>query len=182
MDGMRTSVSIYTVLCSIEMIVNIVFVLVEQNLASQIRTSFVFLSLFTQLIIYRCSKFSSNTFIYLLVGRRILLNGIGIAMLRSGFFEIEGLSNECTYLVGEALFIVTAFIYDIVLLSPTYKFSYFIYCPIYAVTHLIYMYLRYDMDDPKIFSFNMSVILVILSNVFIFFYTIQTLDLSRFFQ
>ena len=80
------------------------------------------------------------------------------------------------------MYFVLAYIIDATLLSPSLVFTALIYGPIYATTHLIQMYMRYDMSDSQVFLFNVALVFIIISNALCIYYIIQTRELSRFYQ
>ena len=70
------------------------------------------------------------------------------------------------------MYFVLAYIIDATLLSPSLVFTALIYGPIYATTHLIQMYMRYDMTDSSVFSVNIGLIITIIIFAFLLYYTI----------
>ena len=84
-------------------------------------------------------------------------------------------------LVGELVCILIAFFFFIFLLSPTLNFTLYLYCPIYVVSHIAYMYTRYDMTNQYVLGLNMTIVITLAVTGFFLFYTLQMRELSRFF-
>ena len=99
----------------------------------------IFLGFLTMLGIFWSSRRSSDTFVYLLVGQRLIYHCIFLAVMSLVFaYEVDEseIMKEILY-ISEAIYFMFALILHITILAPTAVFAYFIYCPIYVGGHLI---------------------------------------------
>ena len=94
---------------------------------------------------------------YVLPIVRVWLLGWLLLSLNSQAIEEGECSFEAVFdLVYEEIYIDFALLFDIVLLSPSIKFTAFAYTPIWLVTHLIHINMRYDLSDSTQVSLKVS--------------------------
>ena len=136
-------------------------------------------------IVFVVSKHWKKLFVYLLPPL-LVMTYVGM-VVKIWLLQDEKTKEEWTIerhneLQVEMIAIMIGFFAYLTLFCPSLGFLLGIYGPIYLITHLTQMFLRYDMSDKKVFTQNALNLAMLTFTGFLFFYLVQSKELIRFFD